>query len=66
MSDSEWTLQQVAAYAARYGLYFSGPQADVMLARLHELAVAGRAAASALPRPTNKANEPACMFRAPL
>lgn len=58
-----WTLEEIKAYAARYGLTTMQPE---HLERMVELANRVSAAGSAIPRMERKSDEPASTFRLPL
>lgn len=64
MSDMPgWTMPEIEAYAARYGLTTLDTAG---LERLRELADRVSAAARSLPRVPRKDDEPATVFRLPL
>ena len=58
-----WTLEEVKAYAARYGLTNMQPE---HLLRMVELANRVSAAGAAIPRMDRKSDEPVSTFRLPL
>lgn len=63
MTDTPaWTLEDIKAYAARYGLTTSSEH----LERIVELANRVTAAGMAIPRMDRKSHEPASTFRLPL
>ena len=64
MTDTPaWTLEDIKAYAVRYGLTTMRPE---HLERMVELANRVTAAGIAIPRMDRKSHEPASTFRLPL
>ena len=58
-----WTPEEIASFAARYGLSDLSPE---MLDRMREIADKVAAASAAIPRMPRKDDEPAPVFRVPL
>ncbi|RAI02000.1 hypothetical protein DLJ53_11490 [Acuticoccus sediminis] len=58
-----WTPEEIAAFAARYGLTDLTPE---MLDRMREIADKVAEASAAIPRMPRKDDEPAPVFRVPL
>lgn len=64
MTDTtSWTIDEIAAYAARYGLTRLEP---AHLERMREIADKVALASAAIPRMPRKSDEPAPVFRVPL
>jgi hypothetical protein len=58
-----WTVDEMAAFAARYGLTDLPPEA---LAHMAALATHTAATAGSVPRVASKSDEPASTFKVPL